>query len=134
MVVSIVLAPIYAMAIWLFEATRNAQWSADLGAIRSGAAQSEVFAIGLKILAVFLAFAYFYVHAITGRQTVGQYIQGYRVGVDPDADSKPAFGLNLLLGFIGLCAWPVSLYLSIVRPDKAVWWNQRSHIKVVRVE
>lgn len=78
-------------------------------------------------------FAYFYIHAVTGRQTVGQYLLGYRVVGFPGSSDKPAFGLNVLLGFFGLCAWPVSVYFAAKRQDKAFWWNLRTRTQLVRL-
>lgn len=78
-------------------------------------------------------FAYFYIHPAIGRQTVGQYLLGFRVEGVPGSDNKPDFALNVLLGYIGLCVWPVSVYLAANRQDKAYWWNLRTRTRVVRV-
>lgn len=80
-----------------------------------------------------LLYAYFYIHPVIGRQTVGQYIMGFRVEGVPGIGKKPAVGLSVLLGYIGLCVWPVSVYLALNRKDKAFWWNLRTGTQVVRV-
>ncbi len=90
--------------------------------------------IVVEVIAVWLVLilAYFYAHAVLGRQTAGQYVMGHRTeGVMGDGQ-KPAFWLNALLGLIGYVVWPVSVYLAVNRTDKAFWWNLLTHTDVVR--
>lgn len=124
--------PIATLPILLAEAdaTGSFQWSfeRDFSRLSDGA-----LAI-LGVLSMFAAlFAYFYIHSAISRQTIGQYLLGFRVEGVPGTGKKPAFGLNVLLGYIGLCAWPVSVYLAAKRQDKAFWWNLRSRTRLVRV-
>ncbi|MES1156859.1 MAG: RDD family protein [Alphaproteobacteria bacterium] len=80
-----------------------------------------------------LLFVYFYVHLLIGRQTVGQYLLGYRVEGAPSVEGKkPAWGLSVLLGYVGLCVWPISVYLAAKREDKAFWWNLQTDTRLVR--
>lgn len=112
------------------EATGNFQWSfeRDFSRPTDGALTFP------GVLSMFAAlFAYFYIHPAIGRQTVGQYLLGFRVEGVPGTGKKPAFGLNVLFGYIGLCAWPVSVYLAAKRRDKAFWWNLRSRTRLVRI-
>ncbi|MES1197055.1 MAG: RDD family protein [Pseudomonadota bacterium] len=87
------------------------------------------------VLIVFLTFgalfAYFYAHARIGRQTVGQYVLGYQI--EPLPGAKPQYAANVILGYIGLCMWPISLFLAARRIDKAFWWSLRTGTRVVGV-
>lgn len=125
-------SPIATLPILLTEAdaTGHFRWSFERDFSR--AADSTL--LVPAVLSMFAAlFAYFYIHALIGRRTVGQYLFGFRVEGVPRTGKKPAFGLNLLLGYIGLCAWPVSVYLAAKRQDKAFWWNLRTRTQLVRV-
>ncbi len=89
----------------------------------------------LSTLALFpILFIYLYAHPINGRQTVGQYLVGFKVESLPGADRKPAYGLNILYSLIGICIWPVSLYLAAGRHDKSYWWNLKTGTRLVRLE
>jgi len=57
---------------------------------------------------------------------------GFRVEGAPDADPPPNFALNVFLGWIGLCLWPISLIEAARREDKLFWWNLRARTRVVR--
>jgi hypothetical protein len=74
-------------------------------------------------------FLYFYQHERLGRPTVGQYVLGYRVV--PTSDGKPNYALRVLLSFVGLCIWPVSMILASRNSHKAFWWDGATGTKVV---
>lgn len=125
-------SPIAALPILLAEAraTGHFQWSFERDFLRP----SDLALVFPAVLSMFVAlFAYFYIHPVIGRQTVGQYLLGLRVEGVPGTGRKPAFALNVLLGYIGLCAWPISVYLAAKRQDKAFWWNLRTRTRVIRV-
>ena len=67
-----------------------------------------------------------------GRQTLGQYVLGYRVISSGNAD-VPTYGRRALLSFVGLCAWPLSVVLALRRKRKAFWWDAATGSQVVRV-
>jgi len=85
------------------------------------------------LMIVAILFAYFYIHPVIGWGTIGQRIFGYRLEAVAGSAKHP-FGYNIFLAFVGLCAWPISLYLAAKREDKAFWWNLRTGIRAVRVE
>ena len=126
------IAPIATLPILLAEAdaTGNFRWAFE----REFARPSDAALALPGVLAIFgFLYAYFYIHPVIGRQTVGQYVMGFRVEAIPGVGKKPAFGLNVFLGYIGLAMWPVSIYLALSRQDKAFWWNLRTRTQVVRV-
>jgi hypothetical protein len=82
--------------------------------------------------AFLLLFLYFYLHARVNRQTIGQYVLGYRVSV-ASAAAKPRHGVRVLLAFVGLCMWPISVILALMTLRKAFWWDLATNSRVVRV-
>jgi hypothetical protein len=84
-------------------------------------------------LACFLVlFGYFYGHARADRQTLGQYVLGYRV-MAANEQVRPAYGKRVLLSFVGLCMWPISVILAMRKPHKDFWWDSATDSRVVRV-
>ncbi len=77
-------------------------------------------------------FLYFYLHGKSGRPTVGQYVLGYRIA-SLEEKEKPAYGLRVLLSFLGLCMWPVSVMLAIGNQQKQFWWDSTTRTRVFRV-
>lgn len=39
----------------------------------------------------------------------------------------------VLVGFSGLCLWPVSLLMAALRPDREFWWSRVGGVRAVRV-
>jgi hypothetical protein len=76
-------------------------------------------------------FLYFYQHGRLGRPTVGQYVLSYRVV--PSSGGKPSYALRVLLSFVGLCMWPVSVILASRNSHKTFWWDGATKTEVVRV-
>ncbi len=131
-VVVAIISPVTTLPILLAEAsaTGSFQWSFERDFSRS----TDAALAGPGILLMFAGlFAYFYVHPLIARQTVGQYLLGFRVEGVPGSGKAPAFGLNVFFSYIGLCMWPVSVYLAAKRQDKAFWWNLRTHTRLIRV-
>jgi hypothetical protein len=79
-----------------------------------------------------LLFFYFYLHLRVNRQTAGQYVLGYRVTA-AEGTAKPNYGTRVVLSFMGLCMWPISLILALRKPSKAFWWDSATNSRVVRV-
>lgn len=79
-----------------------------------------------------LLFLYFYLHPRVNRQTLGQYVLGYRV-MEVSTAAKPRYGVRVLLAFVGLCMWPISVILALRTPRKAFWWDSATNSRVVRV-
>lgn len=125
----IITAPIAAVPTVIAEYlyTDTFQWSFKREFVRS----TDTAVILPVTLGVFLAmFLYFYLHPKYGRQTLGQYILGYRV-IAVDGSVRASFGKRVFLSFIGLCAWPVSLVLALRSEGKSFWWDAASDSKVV---
>ena len=72
---------------------------------------------------------YFYLHNVLNRQTAGKLILGYAlVGED---DKRPSYVAATALSVIGMCMWPISLYLAARRSDKMFWWDKASNTKTI---
>lgn len=83
------------------------------------------------ILGMFVVlFLYFYLHLQLKRQTIGQYLMGFRVEPEPGTDAN-AFNV-VLLSWIGMCMWPFALYGAAKHPQKLFWWNEQTHTRVVQ--
>ncbi len=83
--------------------------------------------------ALLLLFFYFYQHPRVDRQTVGQYVFGYRVMAAEGADN-PQYGARVLLSFIGLCMWPISVAFALRTKNRAFWWDAGTYSRTVRVD
>lgn len=87
-----------------------------------------------SVFAAFLAlFYYFYQHARVGRQTIGQYVLGYRVVRASGIDGEPKYGMRVVMSFLGLCIWPISVILALRNSHKAFWWDAATGSNVARV-
>lgn len=123
--------PLVTLPALLVEAhhTGSFQWGFERTFLRD----TDLIATLPSVAFMFLAlFSYFYGHAVMRRQTVGQYLLGYRVEGTNDTGA-PSFAVNVILSFIGLCMWPVSTFMAQRRTDKAFWWNLATHTRAVRV-
>jgi hypothetical protein len=128
--VLMIVAPLAALPILAVEAkyAETFQWSFA----RDYSRPTDWLFFSLGGLAVFAAlFLYFYQHARLGRPTVGQYVLNFRVV--PSGDGKPSYALRVLLSFIGLCMWPVSVILASRNSHKLFWWDGETKTKVARV-
>jgi hypothetical protein len=111
------------------EATGAFRWQFS----RSNLRPTDVFAIVVVLLVFVALFAYFYVHARIGRQTVGQYLLGFRMEPSSTEGRRSKLGLNAFLGIVGFCIWPISVFLAAKRDDKAFWWDLRTGMRPTRV-
>lgn len=81
----------------------------------------------------FLAlYFYFYIHLSVSRPTVGLYILGYRV--EPANNQQtPKYALRVVMSYIGLCMWPISVIFALRNTDKAFWWDSATGTRVFRI-
>jgi uncharacterized RDD family membrane protein YckC len=130
-VVLMIVAPFGAVPILLAEAKYSGsfQWSFT----RHFSRPTDIVLILPGALAALLAlFFYFYYYARSQKATIGQFIMGYRVLAESEAAS-PNFVFRVVLSFVGLCAWPVSLVPALRKPNRAFWWDEATRTKVTRV-
>ena len=85
---------------------------------------------GILLMQISLV-AYFYFYAAKNRQTIGQYILGYKVA--PVIGAEPKYLTRTFYAVIGMCVWPISTIMATRRIDKAFWWDRASGTRVVRV-
>ena len=82
------------------------------------------------ILGMFVVlFLYFYIHLGLRRQTIGQYLMGFRIEPEPDTEMN-ALSV-VLLSWIGMCMWPFALYGAAKHPEKLFWWNVQTKTRVI---
>jgi hypothetical protein len=108
--------------------TGNFNWNIERDFLRNSEA---IAGFALTIATVAGWFGYFYSHAILGRPTPGQYVMGYRVEGLAGSERQPNYAMNIILGVIGLCVWPISLGMALAREDKAFWWNRVAATRLV---
>ena len=122
--------PAFKLPILYFEAQATGifAWSFSRDFARSTDALAVMPGI---LLAQISLVAYFYFHAAKARQTIGQYILGYRVA--PVIGAEPNYISRTIYAVIGMCMWPISTYMAARRLDKAFWWDRASGTKVERV-
>ena len=123
-----ILAPIATMPLLLEEAhaTGSFAWSFARDFARSTDAMLAVPSIIVMFIALFL---YFYIHLRLGRQTIGQYLMGFRIEAEPG--KAPNLFLNVFLSWIGMCMWPFALYGAAKHPQKLFWWNVQTDTRVI---
>lgn len=130
--VLLVISPIAALPLLIAEASHTGafEWSF----VRKFARPND----GLFILpGVFAAFAalyfYFFYHPWKGKQTVGEYILGFKIVAATNIGLNPTYGMRPLISFIGLCAWPISVYFALRKDDKRCWWDTESRTRAIMV-
>jgi hypothetical protein len=124
-------APIGAIPTLLAEYhyTDKFQWSFT----REFARQTDMALILPVAIGIFMAmFFYFSHYPRKNRQTLGQYVLGYRV-VAAGSARPPSYGVRTLLSFIGMCMWPISVVMALSSERKAFWWDAASGTEVVHV-
>jgi uncharacterized RDD family membrane protein YckC len=130
-VVLVIVSPFGAIPILIAEGHYSGtfQWAFT----RHYSRATDVALISPSAFVAFLAlYLYFYLYSRSNRATTGQFILGYRVVAQPGSNG-PNYALRVLLSFVGLCAWPISLFLALRRPEKSFWWDQSTHTRVTRV-
>lgn len=135
------LYPVFLLVPWLVtpflfieaDATGQFAWSFERNYRRSS--DLWIFFAQLPLVAALL-FYYVYLHLLKDRQTIGQLAMGYRIVFEPDPSgktSKQRKRMHLFLSYIGLCTWPISLWLASQRDDKAFWWEWQTSARAVPV-
>jgi hypothetical protein len=132
MTVLMVITPLSALPILIAEGvyTGRFQWSFDRDFSRS---TDTTYLMPGLILAFIVLYYYFYKHARLNRQTVGQYILGYSVTIGSELDGEPKHVMRVLLSFVGLCIWPISVILALLNREKVFWWDKVTNTRVFRV-
>lgn len=92
----------------------------------------HVIAVVLVISSVAGLALYYQLPLRRGRQTLGQYVLGYRL--EPSDSGKPQYAKLTMLSFVGACLWPISLAMAASRSDREFWWNRASGMHAVRLE
>lgn len=126
-----ILSPVYTLPILIGEASHvgNFSWSFE----REFSRPSDTAFLLPGIFATFVGILfYFYIHLRMSRQTVGQYVFGYRIVDGSLKNGSPAYVKRVLLAPIGLCAWPVSVIFALRNPTKAFWWDIVSNTFAVK--
>lgn len=123
--------PLFTLPILFFEAQATGAFAWSFS--RDFARPTDALAIipGVLLAQISLVY-YYYFHAAKSRQTIGQYILGYKVA--PVIGAKPNYLQRTIYAVFGMCMWPVSTYLAARRLDKAFWWDRASGTKVIRVD
>ncbi len=84
------------------------------------------------VLLIFVAlFFYFYLHARKNRATIGQYLFGFKISASESG--TPNYLARTFLSLIGICAWPISIFLALRRQDRKFWWEIKTHTRAVRM-
>lgn len=87
------------------------------------------------IFSLFIAlYLYFYLYARFNKQTLGQYIMGYKVVAEDESTDVPIYFLRPLLSYFGICMWPISAFFASRNENKACWWDGFTNTKVVRLK
>jgi hypothetical protein len=107
--------------------TGDFRWSFERDFARSTDAALAVPAILIMFVVLFL---YFYLHLRLQRQTIGQYLMGFRV--EPEAGTEMNAFSVVALSWIGMCMWPFALYGAAKHPQKLFWWNEKTRTRVVQ--
>jgi hypothetical protein len=128
--VLLIMSPLAALPVLISEAsyTGSFEWSFARGYSRPSDSLYLLPAVFATFAALFL---YHHQHGRSSRPTIGQYILGYRIA--PLAGCEPRYARRVLLSFVGLCVWPISVILALREPDKAFWWDTASRTKAERV-
>ena len=132
MAVLVVISPFMAIPTLLVEAniTGNFQWAFE----RDFARPTDTQYILPSVISVFLVmYLYFYFYAKYNKQTLGQYVLNYKIIPIDEESMIPQYGLRVFFSYIGLCTWPVSVFLALRKNNKACWWDTTTNTKVIRV-
>ena len=130
--VLLMISPIAALPLLIAEASYTGvfEWSF----YRKFARPSDGYFVLPAVFASFAAlYFYFFLHPLKGRQTVGEYILGFRIVAATEVGPKPIYGTRPITSFIGLCAWPVSVYFALRKEDKRFWWDTDSRTRAEMV-
>ena len=130
--VLLALSPVMSLPLLISEAnhTGNFQWSF----YREFSRDSDQIFLLPAILGIFICLIlYFYKYSIVERQTLGEYISGYKI-VPTNENETPSYLKRVFLSFIGLCIWPISIIFALRNETKQFWWDNSCNTHAVRVK
>ena len=131
--VLLAVAPIAALPLLLAEASYTGEF--EWYFVRKFSRPLDGLFVLPSILASFAAlYFYFFYHPWKDRQTVGEYVSGFKIVAESEIGFRPIYGTRPMLGFIGLCAWPISVYFALRKIDKKFWWDSETRTRAVMVE
>ena len=132
LLVLLAIAPITVLPMLIAEAghTGDFQWSFTRKFARPN---DTIFVLPAVLLTFAALYFYFFYHPWKRKQTVGEYILGFKIIAESDRGLGPSFGLRPMISFIGLCAWPISLFFALRKDDKRFWWDTESRTRAVIV-
>jgi len=124
------LSPFLGLAILFLEAEATGEFVWSFSRDFSRPSDWQIMVPGILLIQLSVV-AYFYSHNVLNRQTAGKFILGYTL-VSRD-DKKPSYAVATALSVIGMCMWPISLFLAARRADKVFWWDNASNTKAILV-
>lgn len=130
--VLIIISPIAALPLLIAEASHTGtfEWSF----VRQFSRPGDGLLVFPGIFGSFAAlYFYFFYYPWKGRQTVGEYVLGFRIVAAESTGLSPNYGMRPFTSFVGLCAWPISLYFALQKEDKRFWWDTDSRTRAVMV-
>lgn len=87
------------------------------------------------LIGIGLVFSWFWLQAQAGRATLGQTVMGYRIVPMEGANGEPEFAFRAIMGFVGLCLWPVT-FIAASQKDATpgtYFWDRQSNTQAVSV-
>ncbi|MEM1081597.1 MAG: RDD family protein, partial [Pseudomonadota bacterium] len=94
---------------------------------------ADMFSGFISIICFFAAyFYYFSIHLIQQRQTIGQYLLGFKI-VNCSSTHQTHHKLRIFLSLIGISWWPISIVLALNSPTKRFWWDRIAGYKAIRI-
>ena len=87
------------------------------------------------LIGVALVFCHFWLHAVFGRATPGQYVMGYRIEPVDGTNGTPEYAHRTFSAFFALCQFPVT-FIAASQQDATpgtYHWDRESHSRAVRV-
>lgn len=128
MIVLAALIPSLGLAMLLLEAEATGEFVWSFSRSFSRSSDWQIMTPGILLIQLSLV-AYFYLHNVLNRQTAGKFILGYTLV--SEHDKRPSYTAATALSVIGMCVWPISLYLAARRTDKVFWWDNASNTKAI---
>ncbi len=128
--VLMVLSPITSLPVLVIEAihTGKFQW-----VFYRDYARDTDWIFGLLVFSMFFFVVfYFYKHPALSRQTLGEYVAGYKI-IPADEAKKASYLKRVFWSFLGMCILPVSVILALRNKQKQFWWDDACNTKAMKV-